>query len=218
MPRDQDPQLLGTETLKDIWTHQDRVYAKDAWLETYWTSTKGPHRDAIITALEGLDGFDSVFEAGCNAGPNLRRIHARWPGVDAMGMDIHREAIRYGRAAARAEGWSWAGYVGDLRELGLLGENIADVVLTCYSLAYLDPRDIDTVLAAALACATRALVIAEPMAFDLTEELFIREGVPEYHYAYPERLARLCGPLVTSWVVPVEAPENRVQQVLVVQK
>jgi hypothetical protein len=108
--------------------------------------------------------------------------------------------------------------VGDLRELGLLGENIADVVLTCYSLAYLDPRDIDSVLAAALACATRALVIAEPMAFDLSQEVFIPQGVPEYHYAYPERVARLCGSQVSSWIVPVEAPENRVRQVLVVHK
>jgi len=206
-------QLIPTEALKDRWVTQDRVYPDDWWLTKYWGDTEGSHRDAIIRALEQLDGVASVLEVGCNTGPNLRRIHARWPLVDLAGMDIHPGAIQFGRAQAQEEGWHFAGYVGDLRELGLLGEDAADVVLSCYALAYLDPRDIQAVLEACVRAARRAVVLCEPMVLD-GDEQFSPGGVPEYAYDYGKRLAGL-GTLKVSQVEP---PHGRLTHVLSLTK
>lgn len=216
-----DQALIPTEMLKDAWKTQDRMYADQWWLKKYWTSTEGAHRDAIIRALEGVADVTSVLEIGCNTGPNLRRIHARWPSVDLMGMDIHPGAIRYGRARAHEEGWHWAGYCGDLRELDLLGNDVADVVLTCYSLAYLDPRDIDQALAAALACARRALIICEPMVLMGQPEKYAPPHpgvVPEYHFSYQDRLVRLDGAHRALPEQPIQPPEGRLTHILTVLK
>lgn len=207
---------MPTELLKDQWQAQDQVYEERAWYARYWESTGGSQRDAIIRALEHVGAVGSVLEIGCNTGPNLRRIHQRWPGVALSGMDIHAGAIAYGRAAAEAEGWTWTGTVGDLRELGRL-ELTADVVLSCYALAYLDPRDIDTVLAAALAGATTALVICEPGNGD---EAYVPPGshnVAEYHFNYQARVARLPG-AYTCLREPITPPHQRLQSVLTVLK
>lgn len=213
-------ELMPTELLKDGWVAQDQVYQPGWWLKRYWESTEGSHRDHIIKALECRVGsFDSVLELGCNTGPNLRRIHQRWPRVALSGMDIHAEAIRYGRVHAAYEGWEWAGYVGDLRALGDLGLS-ADVVLSCYSL-YVDPRDINTVLAAALACAKKALILCEPMVVGADQdEIYVRPSqgvVPEYHYNLQGRVARLPG-AHTSYLDPITPPHQRLQYVLTVLK
>lgn len=206
---------MPTELLKDQWQAQDRVYPEQAWYARYWDSTEGGQRDAIIGALEHVGDFASVLEVGCNTGPNLRRIHRRWPRVDLAGMDIHRGAIDFGRGAAEAEGWDWTGHVGDLRELGRLGLT-ADVVLSCYALAYLDPRDIDDVLAAALACAKTALVICEPGP-GTAPETYVHSGIAEYHYNYFGRLYTIAAPHRVE-LTPITPPHQRLQYVLTVLK
>lgn len=210
--------FVPTETLKDAWQIQHTVYEGDWWVERYWNATEGPHRDAVIRALATVAPFSSVLEVGCNAGPNLRRIHARWPRVDLLGMDIHDGALKYGQRAARAEGWAWAGYCGDLRDLHLLGADIADVVLTCYSLAYLDPRDIVEVLDACLAAARSALIIAEPMALAGEPAKYappMPGVVPEYHHPYQDLLAQRG---LESTMLPITPPENRLAHVLIVRR
>jgi len=215
-------ELAPTESLKDSWIVQHDVYPGDWWVEKYWNDTEGSHRDAIVRTLEMLPHFTSLLEVGCNTGPNLRRIHQRWPACDLLGMDIHPGAIKYGQLQAKAEGWQWLGYQGDLRDLHLLGKGMADVVLSCYALAYLDPRDIDGVLAAMLAAARQAVVICEPMVDRITVEEYAtpKSGVPEYHYAYQDRVARLYGPhrapeMTMSEVAPAH---HRLKHVLTVLK
>ena len=132
-------------------------------------------------------------------------------------MDIHPAALKYGQDAAAAEGWRWAGYCGDLRELHLLGPNVADEVLSCYALAYLDPRDIDAVLAAALACANTALILCEP-GDGASPEAYLPPGaknVAEYHYNYLGRLAAMPG-WASATSAPIMPPHGRVQSVLTV--
>ncbi len=211
-------ELMPTELIKDGWLVQDQVYEEWWWFNKYWDSTQGSQRDAIIGAMEGVGDFGSVLEIGCHVGPNLRRIHQRWPTVDLLGMDIHPGAIQFGREHAAAEGWHWAGYPGDLRELGLLGAGVADVVLSCYSLAYLDPRDIDAVLAAALACATKAVIVCEPMVVE-GEEFYVPPGpktVAEYHYHYISRLSDLGNCRVT--LTPLIPPHARLNALVTALK
>lgn len=211
--------LMPTELLKDAWQHQETVYPDQWWYKKYWESTDGSHRDAIILALERVGEFSSVLEVGCNTGPNLRRIHMRWPRADLMGMDIHSGAINYGRARAKEEGWYWTGYAGDLRDLGLLGADIADVVLSCYSLAYLDPRDIVQAVKDLYGMARKALVIAEPMVPQGEPIKYAgpRPGVvPEYHHPYLDLLATL-GPKSME-ILPIQPPEGRLSHCLVVVK
>lgn len=209
---------MPTELLKDTWTVQDRVYPDKWWLKKYWHSTEGSHRDAIIRALERVGGgFGSLLEVGCNAGPNLRRIHGRWPSVQLAGLDVHRGAVEYGTAAAREEGWHWTGHVGDLRELDRLAP--VDVVLSCYALAYLDPRDIDRALGAALACARKAVILCEPSVTIGQPERYIPPGpnnVAEYLYDYRMRLAALPGPHRAS-ETPITPPHERLTQILTIR-
>lgn len=215
---------MPTELIKDCWTVQDRVYPDGWWLKKYWESTHGPHRDTIIRALEMCPDWHTLFEVGCNVGPNLRRIHQRWPQADLAGMDVHAGSIAYGRKQAKEEGWYWSGYCGDVRDVGLIGPAAADVILSCYTLAYLDPRDIYKVLGDLLTSARTAVVIAEPQVGRGEEIRYAapRRGViPEYHHGYQDVVEGLREAQGASWktfLLPVHPPEGRLQTVLVVLK
>jgi cyclopropane fatty-acyl-phospholipid synthase-like methyltransferase len=121
------------------------------------------HRDLVIQGLRLLRPFTRVLEIGCNAGPMLRRIHREWPGLHLAGMDVNREAVNHGLAAARSEGWEWDAYAGDFTAgLRALTEPY-DVVVSCYALAYAGPEQIDGVMAEVARLARGGVVLAEPM-------------------------------------------------------
>lgn len=205
------PELIPTGALASGWAIQHTAYPENQWVKRYWDSADRKHRDLILKAMETFGEFSSVLELGCNTGPNLKRIHERWPRVDLAGVDVNADALTYGREAAHQEGWDWESCHGSFMD-ALNGPRY-DIVLTCYSLCYLDQEDIDPVLAASLACAKKGVVIAEPMVIN-EEEGLCNAPIPEYHYNYFKRLPKGR----TKGLFKVSPPEHHLNYILTFPK
>jgi len=130
------------------------------WVDRYWQSRAMPHRAQIIRALRSLAPFASVYEAGCNAGPNLACIRAAWPAVTLAGCDVNPRAVA----------WATEWLVGAritceslLDALVTLAPHAHDVILSCYALAYLGPDDVATAISLMRRAARLGIVVAEPM-------------------------------------------------------
>ena len=203
--------MIPTIALAQGWSKQHEVYPENQWVKRYWDSSDRNHRTLILTALESLGEFSSVLELGCNTGPNLKRIHERWPRVDLAGVDVNSDALTYGREAAHNEGWDFTTCHGTFLD-ALTGPRY-DVVLTCYSLCYLDQEDIDPILAASLACAKVGVVIAEPMVLN-EDEGICNAPIPEYHYNYFKRLPKGR----TKGLFKVSPPEHHLNYILTFPK
>jgi SAM-dependent methyltransferase len=134
----------------------------------YWDGPAGlyaPHRNAILAELEKLPPFRSVLEVGCGPLVNLARIRQRWPDVHLSGFDVSESALELGMdrfidaGLAPPQDLS----VGQLPDA--IGEDDRyDVVLSVYTLAYLEPARIRSVLDRIAMTATQAILFAEPMA------------------------------------------------------
>lgn len=155
----------------DWWrdTHND-----DASVGKMWDSWAMPHRDHVLGALTLLSPVSSVYELGCGSGPNLRRIREFAPSV-ALGGAEPCEAL-----AAWAE--QRLGIVVDRTVLPEVTNGVPwDVVLSCYTLAYLDTPDVMAVLRTLRSRGHRALVLLEPDARGDMEGLGVMQQGPDEH-------------------------------------
>jgi len=160
------PDAGGTAVSETWW----RKRGGEAWVATYWNDDRSPRRDHIIEVLRSSFGApSSVLDVGCNAGPNLRRVAAEFPGCHLSGFDINQEAI-----TAAVERFSELGIpvelsVGSFYDvLPRIDTDSIDVVLSSYALAYVPPANLREVLAELVRIARRGLVLAEPMTFGTT--------------------------------------------------
>ena len=129
------------------------------WIAEYVASAARPYREDILDALAMLAPFASVYELGCHAGPMLTAVRTRWPDVTLAGCDVSAEAVAQCSARLNA-----GVIVGDLRAaLPTLATNGVDVILTCYTLAYVSASDLPTVLREVRRVARVGCVFAEPM-------------------------------------------------------
>lgn len=195
-----------------------------AYFEGCWNSINRPHRQPILDAIASLMSATSLLEIGCNAGPNLRLIHERWPEVGLGGIDANADALEMVNAKFGdyvVDTWHY-----DLRDALPQIANLAyDIVLSSYCLAYIEPHEIAGVLAHMVRIARVGLVIAEPMVFDQPEDSF-PAGIPEWRYDYHARLydyhARLCDPATnfpkySATAVTIDPPVERLNAVLTVR-
>lgn len=107
-----------------------------SWIDEYVQSVDHPHRDCIIHALKSLEPFESVFEIGCNAGPNLLKIREEYGfKVDLFGCDVNEDAIE--RADLQNEMFMVEVEPGD--NLAIDDKNI-DIMLCDAVLMYADPK------------------------------------------------------------------------------
>lgn len=203
----------------EFW-RQKRTEGPSGWA-SYWDTLHAPHRDALVETLRALPPFETLLEVGCGPGVNLWRIQEAFPEADLTGLDVSQAAVNDGAArfaAADHEGrLSGTGRValcaGELPEaLKAMGD--VDVVLSCYVLAYLPPREILPTLTALLQLAQQAIVLAEPM---------VIPGVPpgpthmplEFRYDYLRWFQSQAG-----WQVTTMKPliVNRMNRLLVAQR
>ncbi len=140
---------------------------------SYWETLHAPYRDAIVAALRQISqksDIRSVLEVGCGPGVNLWRIREAFPDVIVGGFDVSPLAIKSAHArfaeAERAGELTGTGdvylAVGELPD-ALQQVEPADVVLSCYSLAYVRPAEFHETMLALTTVANQALILAEPM-------------------------------------------------------
>lgn len=157
----------GGRDLPETWW---RKRSGDEWTDTYWNDDRSPRRDHIIDAIRSTFGTPvSVLDVGCNAGPNLRRIAAEFPGCQLSGFDVNHEAIDVAARRFSDAGIDVELSVGSFYDvLPRVATDLVDVVVSSYSLAYVPPANLREVLAELVRIARRGLVLAEPMAFSGT--------------------------------------------------
>jgi hypothetical protein len=125
-------------TLTDEWASR----SGDAWLERYWNSAHEPFRDVIVEAVGRLSPFRTLVEVGCHCGPNLYRLASRFRASYFHGLDVNDHALRFGREKMKFGPNAEFGHVWlePSSRFGLDKPTFleADILLSCYSLAYAD--------------------------------------------------------------------------------
>jgi trans-aconitate methyltransferase len=177
----------------------------EAWVARYWNDLHAPRRDMIIDAIRDSFGEpESVLDVGCNAAPNLRRVHEEFPRCRLAGFDVNVEAVEYARTRFAEMGTTadlWIGTFDD--ELARLGPGSFDLVISSFALAYVPPRDMPRILGNCARIARRGLVLAEPLPFDAQRPEGVLSGTPDWRHDY----RRLLGDLGLTRVETADAPE-----------
>lgn len=198
----------------------------DEWIGKYKTSLHAAHRNVIADIVTALQP-ETLIEVGCHCGPNLIRLAQDVPSLtELFGLDVNAQAVAGGNQWASACGLSERVkmQVGRITEdtQGLTG-GCADVVLTCYALAYLSAPDVDAALYEMGRLAARAVVIAEPMNGEGAEAVpaytKVMAGYQEWAHDYLTRsrwINTLCG--WTSRIVPVMPRVDHLNAVLVLER
>lgn len=204
----------ATLTATEWWaaTREDK---SQAWIANYQQSLQTRHRDQIAAIVAELQP-SMLMEVGCHCGPNLVRLTSALPDLWCLGIDPSQDAI--------AAGQQWMGALGvsdrvELRvgaipsALMAMPSGAVDVVLSCYTLAYIAPADLDAVLYELGRIARRAVILAEPMQ---GAPIRFRGGYQEWAHDY-HAASRWIGSWhgMTVRRSAVEPPVDRLNAILV---
>jgi methyltransferase family protein len=158
-----------TRTAQEFWL-QPRT--DEAWA-SLWDKTEQPHRQMILQQFHLLNHFKSITEVGAQVGTNIRLLRRAFPWATVTGIELNPSAVAFARKQFADD--SMVTFVqGGLTDPTPLPPT--DVILTCYSLAYVAGEDILIALKRLLAAARVGLVIAEP------QRQFISQLVPGLHF------------------------------------
>ena len=170
------------------WWARPRGDRSAGWIATYKNSLQTRHR-GVISHIVGALGAASIVEVGCHCGPNLIRLATDHPTLTQLaGVDISQEAIEAGNIWAASLGLSdriqlVTGRIPDASQT--LVDRCVDVVLSCYSLAYQAPDDLDATLWEMGRLARKAVILAEPMTDKPRSESFrTLQGYQEWAHNY----------------------------------
>jgi len=207
---------MHAETIETAnWWAKSRGQDKDSWIRQYQNSLTIRHRDVIAGIVKQINPGD-LLEIGCHCGPNLIRLAREMPALKAIGVDINAEAIEAGKRWIQSEGYTdrlelHVGRIPDALER--LPSMSCDVVLSCYTLAYIAPSDLDAVLYEIGRLATKAVIFAEPMGGKANRST---TGYSVWGHQYSER-AKWIGTLrgMTWGVSRVTPPVDALDAVLV---
>lgn len=204
------------------WWAEERADAPN-WIANYQKSLTTRHRVAI-SEIVGTLGAKTLLEVGCHCAPNLMRLTEDYPDLICSGMDVNKQAIDAGIV------WAKARKVSSRVKLAhgqfptdsmTLGSKQFDVVLSCYSLAYVSPVDLDESLYELGRLAKHTVIIAEPMitAGETTKSTMMSSGYSEWRHDYASAIGWIN--TMRGWTmrsVPVTPPIDRMNAILVVQK
>ena len=182
--------MRAPPTITQYWSGRAYTFPEgtSAWISRYWDSWQAPYRQRLADALAPFVGAGarSVLEIGCHCGPNLRLWRSRWPTLQCWGFDVSTEAIAAGQqffaGDPHADVW-----VEDLRRALTLPR--ADVVVSCYALAYVPPEELAETVGRLRDAARMAMILAEPMAFGGDAEGRCADDPEEYRHDYVRLLA-----------------------------
>lgn len=216
---------MHTETIAAAdWWQRPRGEQNTSWIENYKNSLKTRHRDVIVSIVRSLTGVTSVLEVGSHCGPNLIRLARDLPTLTHLtGFDVNEEAVTAGNLWARQMGVESRVRISQGRTPSAtahLADGAVDVVLSCYSLAYIAPVDLDAVLWEMGRLATRAIVIAEPMTDQgLSRSRATLGGYREWAHNYRDAtkwIGTVRGSVLSA--TPVEPPVDALSAILVLEK
>ncbi len=125
-------------------TKQHETYWKEReadWKTSYFDTWTHPHRAEILRALNEWK-FGSLFEIGCNAGPNLHIIQKAFPNIQVGGLDINEASIETAKQLLGPLAVLQAGKATDI----FLSDGASDVIMTDACLIYIAPSEIDRVI------------------------------------------------------------------------
>lgn len=205
------------------WWARPRGATSANWIANYQRSLQTRHRTAIAAIVQAL-GASTVLEVGCHCGPNLVRLAQADPALQAIGIDANAEAVAAGQAWVAAQGYAdritlQVGRIPDA--LLATPSGVCDVVLSCYTLAYLAPADLDAALYELGRLARRAVVIAEPMRLGDGPQPVTRAltGYSEWTHDYQEA-TRWIGSFagMTRRIVPIVPPVDHLTAILVLER
>lgn len=182
----------ATQDISDWWA-RDRGAETSRWVGNYQRSLQLPHRTRIVECIRALKA-STLLEIGCHCGPNLVRLAKEFPTLQMIGIDVSAQAIEAGRVWVKADGLEDRIQlnVGRIPEsLSELPDRAFDVVLSCYTMAYLAPDDVDGVLYELGRLSTKAVIVVEPTAMqDVGIEHESRvTGYQEWRHDYRSRSA-----------------------------
>jgi len=204
------------------WWAQPRRERLGAWIAQYQSSLDVQHR-RVISQIVGELGVRTLLEIGCHCGPNLIRLAMDYPAMHMAGFDVNAEAVDAGKA--------WVEQKGLTSRIRLdratfpqgtqkSTTGCVDVVLSCYTLAYVSVADIDAALYECGRLAKKAVILAEPMTEDAKEtETFMTNGYHEWGHRYSARvpwIATLRNCYMS--LVPVSPPVDRLKSILVLRR
>lgn len=213
---------MHTESVEAVnWWARPRGEQSGAWIANYQKSLGLRHRVAISQIVKELKP-KTLLEIGCHCGPNLIRLATDHPTLKIAGLDASPEAI--------AAGQQWAikaGFEGRVEcavgRFPLATEKFPtgafDVVLSCYTLAYISPADLDAALYELGRIAKRAVILAEPQVFEEpVSHRHAMSGYSEWHHDY-QRARSWTKTLRDhrSRVVPVAPPVDALNAILVLE-
>lgn len=207
--------LSETKEAAQWWANSRNEKAPD-WIAGYQASLKQRHRREIVRLVQAL-GADTIFEVGCHCGPNLMALTEAMPNLHAVGIDVSGEAIEAGQRWAVSRGVADRVTLKQMpfpsRGITELPSGAFDVVLTCYSLTYLAPGDLDEALYELGRLSSKAVILAEPMNGEGRQG---QGGYQEWAHDYQGSL-RWIGSLRDRGVilVPIEPPVDRLNAILV---
>lgn len=153
---------LASASAVNFW--RDR--GPDSWariLPTYWAATEQPHRSALLESLRRLPRFETVRELGCCAGTNLKLIRQAFPWVSVEGLELSVEAATFAQDKLADEPQCRVVCTDVVDDAPTWDDGEADVVVSCYALAYLSPPDLAEVLRHVVRSARIGVVLVEPM-------------------------------------------------------
>ncbi len=216
------------------WAHP-RGADSQSWIANYQRSLTASHR-VLISKIVGELQAETVFEIGAHCGPNLVRLAMDYPTIQAHGIDVNVEAITAGKAWVTQRGFADRVHLTAQRfpeGTQRTPTGFVDVALSCYTLGYVAPADLDDALYELGRIATRAIIIAEPMTLDgETKPALHRLGglakaarnigntmysewAHDYRHAL-EWIGNLRG--ATTRIVPVTPAIDRLNAILVVER
>lgn len=183
---------MQTATLDAVNWWADQRADPSSWIDAYKNSLHQRQRTAISEIVKRYD-VSTVFEVGCHCGPNLIRLAQDIPTLtEIFGIDASPQAIQAGTAWAKEAGLDSrvSMSVGRFPEdTAHLASGYADVVISCYTLAYFCPEDLDPALYEIGRLAKRVVILAEPMTSgDAVAVSKTARGYQEYAHSYGKSL------------------------------
>lgn len=166
------------------WLETARTRA--GWVDLYRASAREPYRLPLLAALQEAAPFGTALDLGCNCGALMPLIMAASPCCRVLGVDIAPVAIAAAKREWPAHDWACASIVDWLPTM--VGHRRFDVATAGSALCAVAPADIDAVLDAVSALASRAIVLQEPTTTAMFGEGISPAGLPEWRYDFQRRL------------------------------